>query len=41
LACEQGRKPVALRFTAGQRADSPQFIAAIDIWLRPLARMTS
>jgi transposase len=30
LACEQGRKPVSLRFTAGQRADSPQFSAVLD-----------
>jgi transposase len=30
LACEQGRKPVSLRFTAGQRADSPQFTAVLD-----------
>lgn len=29
LACEQGRKPVALVFTAGQRADSPQFAAVL------------
>lgn len=30
LACEQGRKPVALVFTAGQRADSPQFAAVLE-----------
>jgi transposase len=30
LACEQGRKPLALLLTAGQRADSPQFTAVLD-----------
>ncbi|MEU5941151.1 transposase [Micromonospora sp. NPDC047548] len=25
LACEQGRKPLAMLLTAGQRGDSPQF----------------
>jgi hypothetical protein len=29
LACEQGRKPLALVFTAGQRADSPQFTTVL------------
>jgi transposase len=30
LGCEQDRKPVALVFTAGQRADSPQFIVVLE-----------
>jgi len=30
LACEQGRGPLALVFTAGHRADSPQFVAVLD-----------
>ncbi len=30
LACEQGRKPLVVRLTAGQRGDSPQFIAVLD-----------
>ncbi len=29
LACEQGRKMMALVVTAGQRGDSPQFIAVL------------
>jgi transposase len=29
LACEQGRKPLALVITAGQRGDSPQFIPVL------------
>jgi transposase len=29
LACEQGRKPLALVFTAGQRGDSPQFVPVL------------
>ncbi|MEU5862593.1 IS5 family transposase [Nonomuraea sp. NPDC047529] len=29
LACEQGRKPLALLVTAGHRGDSPQFIAVL------------
>jgi len=29
LACEQGRKPLALVITAGQRGDSPQFIRVL------------
>lgn len=29
LACEQGRKPLALVVTAGQRGDSPQFIPVL------------
>jgi transposase len=30
LGCEQGRKPLALLITAGQRGDSPQFAAVLD-----------
>ena len=30
LACEQGRKPLALVVTAGQRGDSPQFIPVLN-----------
>jgi transposase len=30
LACEQGRKPLSLVVTAGQRGDSPQFTAVIE-----------
>jgi transposase len=30
LACEQGRGPLAALITAGQRGDSPQFIAVLD-----------
>ncbi|WP_443706260.1 transposase [Saccharothrix luteola] len=30
LACEQGRKPLSLLVTAGQRGDSPQFTAVIE-----------
>lgn len=30
LACEQGRKPLVMRLTAGQCGDSPQFIAVLD-----------
>jgi transposase len=30
LACEQGRGPLALVFTAGHRADSPQFTTVLD-----------
>jgi transposase len=30
LACEQGRKPLALVFTAGQRGDSPQFVPVLE-----------
>jgi transposase len=30
LGCEQGRKPMSLLITAGQRGDSPQFDAVID-----------
>jgi transposase len=30
LACEQGRKPLAVVITAGQRSDSPQFIPVLD-----------
>lgn len=30
LACEQGRKPLSLLVTAGQRGDSPQFTVVID-----------
>jgi transposase len=29
LACEQGRKPLALVITGGQRGDSPQFISVL------------
>lgn len=29
LACEQGRKPLAMVITAGQRGDSPQFIRVL------------
>lgn len=29
LACEQGRKPMALLITAGQRGDSPQFVPVL------------
>jgi transposase len=30
LACEQGRRPLALVITAGQRGDSPQFTTVLD-----------
>ncbi|MEV4734546.1 transposase, partial [Saccharopolyspora sp. NPDC049426] len=30
LACEQGRKPLSLLITAGQRADSPQMTAVLE-----------
>jgi Transposase DDE domain len=30
LACEQGRKPLVMRLTAGQCGDRPQFIAVLD-----------
>jgi transposase len=30
LGCEQGRKPLALLITAGQRGDSPQFTAVLE-----------
>jgi transposase len=30
LGCEQGRKPLAILVTAGQRGDSPQFAAVIE-----------
>jgi len=30
LACEQGRKPLAIVITAGQRGDSPQFEAVLE-----------
>ncbi|QDC13200.1 IS5 family transposase [Rhodococcus ruber] len=30
LACEQGRKPLSIVVTAGQRGDSPQFTAVLD-----------
>ena len=30
LACEQGQKPMSMLLTAGQRGDSPQFIAVLD-----------
>lgn len=30
LACEQGRKPLALVVTAGQRGDSPQFMVVLE-----------
>ncbi|GAA4879165.1 IS5 family transposase [Saccharopolyspora cebuensis] len=30
LACEQGRKPLSLLITAGQRADSPQMVAVLE-----------
>jgi transposase len=30
LACEQGRGPLALVFTAGHRGDSPQFTTVLD-----------
>ncbi|MFE9790088.1 transposase [Nocardia salmonicida] len=30
LACEQGRKPLALVITAGQWGDSPQFATVLD-----------
>lgn len=30
LACEQGRKPLSLLVTAGQRGDSPRFTAVIE-----------
>jgi len=29
LCCEQGQKPLAMVITAGQRGDSPQFIAVL------------
>ena len=29
LACEQGQKPLSILLTAGQRGDSPQFIAVL------------
>jgi transposase len=30
LACEQGRRPLSLLVTAGQRGDSPQFTTVIE-----------
>jgi hypothetical protein len=30
LACEQGRKPLAVVITAGQRGDSPQFEVVLE-----------
>jgi transposase len=30
LGCEQGRKPLSILITAGQRGDSPQFAAVIE-----------
>jgi transposase len=30
LACEQGRGPLSILLTAGQRGDSPQFVAVLD-----------
>jgi len=30
LACEQGRAPLSILITAGQRGDSPQFAAVLD-----------
>jgi transposase len=30
LGCEQGRKPLSIVLTAGQRGDSPQFVAVLD-----------
>jgi transposase len=30
LGCEQGRKPMSILVTAGQRGDSPQFAAVLD-----------
>jgi len=30
LACEQGRNPLSILITAGQRGDSPQFAAVLD-----------
>jgi transposase len=30
LACEQGQKPMSMLLTAGQRGDSPQFVAVLD-----------
>jgi transposase len=30
LACEQGRKPLSMVITAGQRGDSPQFITVLE-----------
>lgn len=30
LSCEQGRKPLSILITAGQRGDSPQFEAVVD-----------
>src|SRR5690606_1117520 len=34
LGCEQGQKPLAMVLSAGQRGDSPQFIAVLNrIWV--------
>jgi transposase len=30
LACEQGRRPLSVLITAGQRGDSPQFAAVLE-----------
>jgi transposase len=30
LACEQGQKPLSMLLTAGQRGDSPQFVAVLE-----------
>jgi transposase len=30
LSCEQGQKPLSIVLTAGQRGDSPQFIAVME-----------
>ena len=36
LACEQGRKPLAIVITAGQRGDAPQFTAVMEKIAVPL-----
>jgi len=35
LACEQGRKPLAVLMTAGQRGDAPQFVPVLEAILPP------
>jgi transposase len=30
LSCEQGQKPLSIVLTAGQRGDSPQFVAVLE-----------
>jgi hypothetical protein len=38
LGCEQGRKPLSILITAGQRGDSPQFAAVLECIRVPTCR---